>query len=513
MPRFTGLLVYTGVIVLFYFLGLAVYILIWFTVSLFYPSFILPGPGLVFSKLFVMLGDFSFWKSFLDTFLKLFVGFILSLGIGIPLGFFSGLSKKFYDFVRPTLMFMQATPVVSYISIALLWFGIGFYTPVFICFVVIFPTVVINIAEGVGSTDRNLVMLSRVFRLSKSDVIRYIYIPSIVPFINSTLKVVCGSLWRSVVIGEFMAGNRGLGYLLSLSKSTLRTDEVFANTLFLIIVGIIFEFIVMKINFVPKVNLSFADTPTETVKSSTEHFLELQSISKSFGKEKIIKELSFKVGNSQTTALLGPSGIGKTTVLNIISGTVGQDSGKVVSNHDRIGYVFQDDRLIPWLSVKDNIKIVNRTLDDSQIDKILELLKLKGCGSMMPAELSGGMRKRVNIARAIGYSSTLLLLDEPFGSVDIKTRYDIMLDLLNLKKETGISIILVSHDPFETSLMADQVVMLEGRPAEIVYRQEYKNSLERSKQENNTIMNDLTYRIINHTKGENRNDKGSEHYF
>ncbi|HQI78313.1 MAG TPA: hypothetical protein PK845_02330, partial [Petrotogaceae bacterium] len=112
-----------------------------------------------------------------------------------------------------------------------------------------------------------------------------------------------------------------------------------------------------------------------------------------------------------------------------------------------------------------------------------------------------------------GYSSTLLLLDEPFGSVDMKTRYDIMLDLLNLKKETGISIILVSHDPFETSLMADQVVMLEGRPAEIVYRQEYKNSLERSKQENNTIMNDLTYRIINHTKGENRNDKGSEHYF
>lgn len=166
-------------------------------------------------------------------------------------------------------------------------------------------------------------------------------------------------------------------------------------------------------------------------KKADDIMISLIDVYKKYGNEKIFEKFNMSLKKNSINAILGPSGTGKTTLLNIISGIEDIDSGEVIYNGNNISYIFQEDRLIPWLSVYDNIAFVLKSKYSKKnikniVDKYLKLVKLQNHRDKYPRELSGGMKRRVAIARAFAYESDLLLMDEPFKGIDmeLKKRYN-----------------------------------------------------------------------------------------
>jgi NitT/TauT family transport system ATP-binding protein len=183
----------------------------------------------------------------------------------------------------------------------------------------------------------------------------------------------------------------------------------------------------------------------------------------------------------RTTALVGPSGCGKSTILRMIAGletpsagivTIGGQPPSETLRDAGLSVAFQDPSLLPWRSVRGNIalalSLARRPVDDAAIDQLIALVGLDGFAETRPAELSGGMRQRAAIARALATEPRLLLLDEPFGAVDELTRRQLAQDLPRIWEARGTTTVLVTHSVSEAVMLSDRVVVLSPRPAEIV---------------------------------------------
>ncbi|ODN30514.1 ABC transporter ATP-binding protein [Fervidobacterium thailandense] len=197
--------------------------------------------------------------------------------------------------------------------------------------------------------------------------------------------------------------------------------------------------------------------------------LRVTNLSKNFGKLEVLRCISFEVSEGESIALLGPSGCGKTTILRIVAGLEHETRGYVERNFSRLAYVFQEPRLIPWKTVRENLRFVVE--DDEKITKILSVLRLSGFEEFKPAKLSGGMRQRVNLARAFLVEPDLILMDEPFSSLDLHTKLSIIQDVNKRREEVSFSMVLVTHDIREALLLADRIILLTDKPC--VVRKEY----------------------------------------
>ncbi len=184
----------------------------------------------------------------------------------------------------------------------------------------------------------------------------------------------------------------------------------------------------------------------------------LDNISVKFGKQPVISNLSFEFRDGIFYGITGPSGIGKTTLLGAIAGTVPLSSGKIQSDLSHISYVFQDPRLFPWLTAVENIECVCN--DRKKAEYYLSLLLPEGM-EKYPAALSGGMKQRVSIARALAYDAPLVLLDEPFKGLDIETK-QMTVDIVT-KHLKGRTAILVSHELSEL-MLCDEVYKTDATP-------------------------------------------------
>jgi len=196
--------------------------------------------------------------------------------------------------------------------------------------------------------------------------------------------------------------------------------------------------------------------------------LELSNISKSYGTNLVLGRISFCVRRHEIVCIVGPSGCGKSTTLNIIAGILKVDAGEIKNNSPKISYVFQEDRLLPWRTVYENIKLVAEHKSKKEIYEIIYAVGLSGFEDKYSQSLSGGMRQRVAIARAFIYEADLLLMDEPFKSLDYVLKLNMLDMLVQLWKESNISIIFVTHDIDEALLAADRVIIYSKRPARVV---------------------------------------------
>lgn len=179
--------------------------------------------------------------------------------------------------------------------------------------------------------------------------------------------------------------------------------------------------------------------------------INLKNISFSYGKTAVLKDFNLSVSPGQTVCLYGPSGCGKTTVLRLIAGLLVPDSGELTVE-GKVSMVFQENRLIPHLSAKENILAVTDRL---------EALRALGMGDfqdMKPADLSGGMARRVAIARAVSYGGDILLLDEPFNGLDMENK-QLAAELIKKEYKNKI-IVMVSHQDEDIALMGAQVIKL-----------------------------------------------------
>lgn len=197
--------------------------------------------------------------------------------------------------------------------------------------------------------------------------------------------------------------------------------------------------------------------------------LKIDHLTKNYNGKTVLEQFSLQLPSTGTVCLFGPSGCGKTTLLNCIAGLEPFDSGEIEgTGNGRISYLFQENRLLPWISAKDNITAVLRGKagqNAEQAEKWLSLVGLAEAGNKRPAELSGGMRRRVALARALAYGGDLYLMDEPFQGLDAERR-DEMIALLQ-KETAGALKIIVTHDFEEAEMLADVIYILEGPPVRI----------------------------------------------
>ena len=202
--------------------------------------------------------------------------------------------------------------------------------------------------------------------------------------------------------------------------------------------------------------------------------IEFNKVNKTFISEKeitnVLKDISFKVNQGEIVAIVGPSGCGKTTLLNLISGLIKPDDGNILI-HGKIGYMFQKDNLFEWRNVYKNItlglEINKKEINKAKIDEILKKYGLYEFKEYYPKQLSGGMRQRVALIRTLILNPDILLLDEPFSSLDYQSKIIVQEDIYKIIKESKKTTLIVTHDISEAIALADYVYVLSKRPSTI----------------------------------------------
>ena len=208
--------------------------------------------------------------------------------------------------------------------------------------------------------------------------------------------------------------------------------------------------------------------------------IRIQDVSKVYkssgGREvQALTHINLDVRQSEFISIIGPSGCGKSTLLRILANLEPPTSGQMdwKDSADNIGFVFQDATLLPWKTVLQNARFpleVKKLLSKdslSNLDKLLELAGLKGFENAYPRELSGGMKQRVSIVRALSYNPDVLLMDEPFGALDALTRDKMGIELMRIWDETKKTILFVTHSISEAVFLSDRVIVMSPRPGKI----------------------------------------------
>ncbi|MFZ0590541.1 MAG: ABC transporter ATP-binding protein [Bryobacteraceae bacterium] len=214
--------------------------------------------------------------------------------------------------------------------------------------------------------------------------------------------------------------------------------------------------------------------------------IEIQEVSKWYaldGRPGVValKRINLSVRDGEFVAVIGPSGCGKSTLLHLVAALDEASAGRILIDGERpealrerhrIGIAFQDHALLPWLSIKANTalpyKIAGLPVDESRVEHLIELVGLRGFEQARPSQLSGGMRQRAAIARALCLEPALLLLDEPFGALDAVTRTRMNLELQRIWLDKKPTTLMVTHSVEEALYLADRVIVMSGSPGTIV---------------------------------------------
>ena len=219
--------------------------------------------------------------------------------------------------------------------------------------------------------------------------------------------------------------------------------------------------------------------------------LKIDGLTKRFDGETVINNLNYSTEGKFFLTILGSSGCGKTTLLRILGGVLKPDEGTVHISSERLAFVFQDDRLIPWITAGENIDIVSPGCD---VNRYLRLVGLEGHGGKYPSQMSGGMKRRLNIARAIAFEPDLILMDEPFNSLDVVMKDHLLEEIKEIWHERKLSIVMVTHDPREAARLSTEIMLVRDGfgKTEIV---KLENPMARSADDIDTISRRLLERM------------------
>lgn len=214
--------------------------------------------------------------------------------------------------------------------------------------------------------------------------------------------------------------------------------------------------------------------------------IKISNLYKRYDNKVIFKDFSLTLDDEKINCILGESGIGKSTLLNILAGIENYEEGNIEGDSlESISYVFQDDKLVPYLTVKRNLELFLYNYYDKEyglreMDKVLKMLNILEVKNKYPRELSGGIKQRVNIARALLKPSKLILLDEPFKSLDYKTKYCIIKEMKKILEQQNRMVIFVTHDVDEAIAMEGKIIVFSDNP--IIIKRVFENNLFKEKE-------------------------------
>jgi nitrate/nitrite transport system ATP-binding protein len=247
-------------------------------------------------------------------------------------------------------------------------------------------------------------------------------------------------------------------------------------------------------------------------------FLQVQGLGKSFpaasggGETVIFEDVEFAIERGEFVCIIGHSGCGKTTILNVLAGLESASAGYAFIDGRQIegpsldrGVVFQSHALMPWLTVRGNIAFAVRSKwpdwpaakVDEHVQRFIDMVHLTGAESKKPAQLSGGMKQRVGIARAFAIQPKMLLLDEPFGALDALTRGSIQDELVDIVRQTRQTVFMITHDVDEAILLADKVFLMSNGPRAVI-AEIVENTMPRDRTRSTMHHDPQYYAIRNH---------------
>jgi len=228
--------------------GILVLLIVWqlFTIHA-DQSTIFPSPAATFKELFYQLSSADIYLAALETAWKVLAALALAILIGLPVGYLIGISDKAYDAVRPIMMFIQAVPVISWLTIVIFTWGVGWKGPVFIAFLTLFPSAAFTTANGVRTIDRRLLEMAEVYRVPQGRIFQDIYLRSLPPFIITILDLSIGQAWKVILVTEYLCGGKGLGVEILMARMNIDFTATWAMTILAAGMGLITERIIKQI--------------------------------------------------------------------------------------------------------------------------------------------------------------------------------------------------------------------------------------------------------------------------
>lgn len=412
------------------------WILIWYLLALFVDnSILLSTPWEVTKRLAELAVELVFLQIIGISLLRIGCGFLLGFVVALVL---AGVSLRYplaEEVLHPVMSLTKTIPVASFVVLLLIWWGSSTLA-VAICFLVVLPNIYINTLEGLKAVDVRLLEMAKVFRVSGGKRFLFIYRPTLRPFLMGGMKLALGMCWKSGVAAEVIGTpSYSIGGQLYLSKVHLDTAGVLAWTVVIIVLSLCFEKVILRLT-----EVFFAWKPSsekwagrraaashrrngeshDKAKCGTDTLrLELRRIRKTYGALTVLSDMSaiYEAGNIYY--LTSPSGRGKTTLLRLLCGLEKQDGG-AIDRPEKFSMVFQEDRLCEEDTAVQNVAMVIG--DKSRATKALQKLLEAEAISKPCNQLSGGMKRRVALVRAMEADSDVVLLDEPFTGMDAQTK-------------------------------------------------------------------------------------------
>lgn len=427
----------------------------------------LPDPFKTLKSLADLVITKTFYIDVLATLIRCISGILLSFITGVLLAALSYRSDTVRALLNLPVRFLKATPVMAVIIYAIIIMTSD-SVPVFVCFLMCFPVVYINVLSGLNNMNTEYLEMAAVFKMSEYAKIRWLYIPSVMPEIRSSLDLISGLSWKSVVAAEVLSvPDHSMGYNLMNAKYYLETPSLFAWVAAIVFVSWSFEKLIK--HFLGKTDFrEYSKSRIKWVNGSSAVRQEsrpvtVRNLTKRYNGQKVIDRYSETFEADKVTAVMAPSGYGKTTLMRMIAGLEAPDSGEI-ERSDNISCLFQEDRTLPWLNIYDNLAVVLRDkIEENEgkrrIEKILKIMQLWDHKEKLPGQLSGGMRHRLSMARAFIFPSDLLLIDEPFKGLDKELKQKI---ITGAWKNTtkGKTVLMITHYIEDTDQLADRTVHL-----------------------------------------------------
>lgn len=208
--------------------------------------------------------------------------------------------------------------------------------------------------------------------------------------------------------------------------------------------------------------------------------IEVRNLNHNFGFTRILEDVSFTLNKGEVLSIVGPSGGGKTTLLHLCAGLLDVQEGRVSNSFESSTFAFQESRLLPWKNVIDNITLGLLSRGEKKKDAIMKAKEIalrfgleEDDFKKFPKDLSGGMKQRVSFARALVVNPSLLFLDEPFSALDIGLKQELQTHLIEQVKNTGLTILFITHDIMEAIRLSDKILLLKSDPGELIKEFEF----------------------------------------
>lgn len=443
----------------------------------------LPSPVKTMQSLQKLFASAEFYQSIGISLGNIAKGFLLGIFVGSALAALAAAFDFLETFFSIPIRIIKATPVASFTILALFWMDSEDLS-ILISFFMVVPVIYANVFAGIRETDKELLEMAKVFEIGLWNKVRYLYFPSAVPYLFSSASVAIGLAWKSGVAAEVIGlAKNSIGNHLYQAKIYMEMPELFAWTMVTVVISILSEkLILFLIRGIEKLTLGEAEEtvtyekemkteeeekPVLTGKENNAVFcetaaeLQIKDVSKAYGEKQVLNHVSLSLTCGVPFAVMGSSGIGKTTLLKIILGVEQPDDGEVLrgENAARSAVVFQENRLIESISVEKNLQMVCRKHENEErTETVLKALGLYECRKQKVSCLSGGMKRRVAIGRALIFDAPVLLMDEPFQGLDEGTKRRVMQMVKNSMQ--GKCALLITHDAAEAEFLCCKLVRL-----------------------------------------------------